>query len=269
MQLSLIADKLIQRMHSFDSLVVAFSGGLDSSVVAKAAQLAHGNRGKEKILAITAWSPSSCSNEQEEAGKIAKRIGIHHLIFESLEFDDPEYLRNDRERCFHCKRIRFTEMLKHAKERNFQIVVDGSNFDDKEDFRPGTRAARELGIRSPLLELGITKTRVREIAKLWELPNWNAPARPCLSTRISYGIPLKDSLLRKVEQAESFLRLLGFSHFRVRVHENDLIRIEVPQEQAVRFHDPLLREEVLNEFYTLGARFITIDLAGFKSGSMN
>jgi len=257
--------RLLSAVSQFDSALVAFSGGLDSSVVAKAAQLALG----PKALAVTAWSPSSCESEKQDAAKIAREIGIWHIVYESREFDDPAYLRNDKDRCYYCKKNRFTEMIRIAEEQNYQVVLDGSNADDRFDYRPGTRAAQELGVRSPLAELGITKEVARELAKSWNLSVWDKPAEPCLSTRIPYNQPLTEPLLRRIETAESFLKTFCLSPLRVRVADSATARIEVPVSQIEKLLEPHVRENLIEKFQSLGFHAISVDLLGFRSGSMN
>jgi len=264
-QLNSVAYRLLSVVSGFDSALVAFSGGLDSSVVAKAAQLALG----ERALAVTAWSPSSCEHEKEESTQVAREIGIQHLLIESGEFEDVRYLRNDKDRCYYCKQIRFSEMVQIAKEQNFQVVLDGSNVDDQFDYRPGRRAAEELGVRSPLAELGITKEVARELAKGWDLSVWNKPAEPCLSTRVPYEQPLTDLLLRRIEAAESCLKAFGFSPLRVRVQGESTARIEAPVDQIGKLLEPPVREKLIERFQTLEFRTVSVDLQGFRSGSMN
>jgi len=256
---------MLNWFRSFNSALVAFSGGLDSSVIAKAAQLALG----PKALAVTAWSPSSCDGEKEDAVKIAREIGIRHFLYESREFDDPLYLCNDKDRCYYCKKIRFAEMVRIAAEQDFQVVLDGSNADDQFDYRPGKRAAEELGVRSPLAELGITKDAARELAKSWNLSVWNKPAEPCLSTRVPYDQPLTPQLLRRIEAAESFLKTFGLSPLRVRVQGETAARIEVPVDQIATLLEPPIREKLIEKFQSLGFHTISVDLQGFRSGSMN
>ena len=256
---------IIDWFRSFDSALVAFSGGLDSSVVAKAAQVALG----PKALAVTAWSPSSCEHEKEEAMQIAQEISIRHHLLESKEFEDPLFLRNDKDRCYYCKKSRFAAMVQIAQDQNFQVVLDGSNADDQSDFRPGKRAAEELGVRSPLAELGLTKGAVRELAKSWGLSVWDKPALPCLSTRVPYAQPLTESLLRRIEAAESFLKTLDFVLLRVRVQGNTAVRIEVPVEQIAKLLEPSVRTDLIAKFQSLGFHTISVDLQGFRSGSMN
>ena len=261
----MVEETLIDWFRKFDSCLVAFSGGLDSSVVAKAACLALG----EKSLAVTAWSASSFQYEQEFAINIAKQIGIRFMLVESHEFDDPLYIQNDKQRCYHCKRIRFAEIIRLASEQGFAMVVDGSNADDAFDYRPGKRAVEELGVRSPLMELGIAKPQAREIAKKWNLSNWNKPASPCLSTRVAYGKPLSGGLLRRIEKAELLLESLGFSSIRVRIHDDNIVRIEVAPNQIPRLFEPPVRDAIAVVFRDIGFQFISVDLFGYQSGGMN
>ncbi|MGL6225325.1 MAG: ATP-dependent sacrificial sulfur transferase LarE [Thermoguttaceae bacterium] len=256
---------LIDWFRPFHSALVAFSGGLDSTVLARAAVLALGNR----AIAITAYSSSSCESEAEEATQIAREIGIEHRLIESREFDDPRYLANDHNRCYYCKAVRFAEMVNYAKEHDIAVVVDGSNADDVSDFRPGKKAAEELGVRSPLAELGMTKEHARLLAKDWGISVWNKPSQPCLSTRIGYGISLTDSLLRQIEKAETFLKEKGFTSLRVRLPEKTTARIEVPTAQIPQIVIPETRQEIIEHFRRFGFERITIDLDGFRSGSMN
>lgn len=258
-------DALLNWFLSFESVMVAFSGGLDSTLVAKAAQIVCG----ANALAVTAWSDSGCEEDKANAGVIAQEIGIRHLLFSSREFTDLRYLQNDPERCYYCKEIRFAEMVRMAEERKFQVVVDGSNADDQFDYRPGTKAARELGIRSPLAELGIAKEMVRAIAKSWNLSNWNKPAQPCLSTRVPYDQPLTAPLLRRIDAAEQIIAALGFSPLRVRVHGENVARIEVPADQIAWLVEPLVREKIVEELRKLDFRYICVELQGFRSGSLN
>ena len=256
-------DSLLDWFRPFRSCVVAFSGGLDSSVAAKAAVLALGDAAE----AVLAYSPSSLRNEVDDARAVAAAIPIRCHAFPSREMDDDAYAANDRDRCYYCKKIRFADVCRYAAERGQEVVVDGSNADDLDDYRPGRRAMMEFGIRSPLAELGITKAQAREIARRWKLPNSEKPASPCLSTRLAYGLRITEERLRRVEAAEEFLRTRGFSPLRVRLHADDLARIEVAPEQISRLAEP--NTELAEEFQRLGFRFVCVDLQGFRSGSMN
>ncbi len=256
---------LIDWFQPFSSCVVAFSGGLDSSVVAKAAALALGDHAE----AVLAYSPSSLQDEVDDARAVAEAIPIRFQAFPSFEMDDEAYIANDRDRCFYCKKIRFGDISRYAAERGSQVVVDGSNADDLDDYRPGRRAVLEFGIRSPLAELGITKAQVREIARLWNLPNSEKPATPCLSTRLAYGLQITEERLRRIEAAEEFLRTRGFTSLRVRMHADELARIEVSSNEISRLAESELRSEIVEEFQRLGFRFVSVDLSGFRSGSMN
>lgn len=257
--------KLLDWFRPFRSCAVAFSGGLDSTVVAKAASLAIA----EHCVAVTARSESSRKHEGEEAQAVADSIPIRSVLFESQEINDPAYTINDRNRCYHCKRIRFEAIAQYARENRYEIVVDGSNADDLNDFRPGKQAVEENGVRSPLSELGITKAEVRQLARYWNLPNSELPASPCLSTRLSYGLEITDQRLRMIEQAEDFLASLGFSPLRVRLHPDNLARIEVKPESLNRLISKNMRTKIITELKRIGFDFVSVELEGFRSGSMN
>ena len=254
------SDSLLDWFRAFRSCVVAFSGGLDSSVVAKAAALVLGDDAE----AVLAYSASSLRHEVDEARTVAEAIPIRFQAFASSEMDDEAYVANDRDRCYYCKKIRFGDINRYAAGR---LVVDGSNADDLNVYRPGRRAVSEFGIRSPLAELGLTKAKVREIARFWNLPNSEKPATPCLSTRLAYGLRITDERLRRVETAEEFLRNRGFSPLRVRLHADDLVRIEVIPEQIARLTE--YRLMIVEEFQRLGFPFVSVDLLGFRSGSFD
>lgn len=260
-----LSQKLLDWFRPFSSCLVAFSGGLDSSVLAKAASEALG----EKAVAAMAWSASTFYGETEEAEQTAAWIPIRLVLFKSGEADDPDYLRNDSQRCYYCKRIRFRELTEYARRKGLEIVVDGSNRDDADDYRPGRRAVEELGIRSPLAELGLDKPAIRRLAEFWELSNRGKAASSCLSTRLAYGVPITERRLRAVEEAEAALRLLGMDPVRVRLHPDRLVRIELPPDQWARFAEPALRQEIAELFKNLGFAFVSLDLEAFRSGSMN
>lgn len=257
------SSRLIAWFSDKAGCVVAFSGGVDSAVLAKGAVLALG----DKALALFAFSHSTKANEQESVRLLAGEIGIRLECLASEEFDDPLYIRNDMERCFHCKRIRMAHLLRRAREQGIDLVVEGSNSDDLSDFRPGKRAIESLGIASPLAELGLDKTRIRALARSWGLSVHDKPSEPCLSTRIDYGLALTPQRLRRIDEAESFLATLGFSPLRVRLHPGDLARIEVAESQMESLFS--LRSRIVPRLKELGFRFVSMNLEAFRSGNMN
>jgi len=258
-------DQLIELLKSFGSCAVAFSGGLDSTVLAKAAQLALGDR----AVAVTGASASLAAGELEECRALAARIGIRHEVIQTEELSNPEYLKNSSDRCYHCKTELFARVETIAGQLRVAVVADGSNWDDQAEHRPGLKAARDRRVRSPLAECRLTKTELRALAAAWELPIWEKPATPCLSSRIAYGERVTPERLAMVDKAERFLRGKGFQPLRVRYHKGDLARIEVAPDAIGRLLDPEFRREVLRELKAAGFKYVSIDLEGFRSGSMN
>jgi uncharacterized protein len=258
-------NKLISILREMSSVAVAFSGGVDSAVVAQAAQLALGDR----AVAITAHSPSVAQRERDDAARVAQQIGIRHIVIETKEFSNPAYLVNDGSRCYHCKTELYEQLLQHAPALNIRQVVSGANLDDLGDYRPGLQAAQEHGVRHPLQEAGCTKADVRELAKYWNLPIWDKPASPCLSSRLVPGLQVTPERLKRIEAAEVYLRSLGISNCRVRLHEGELARIEVPPDDIVTLSEPVHRQALTDHLLQLGFRFVTLDLQGFRTGSMN
>ena len=256
---------LLANLRQLESCVVAYSGGVDSAVVAQAAVLSLGDR----AVAATGVSASLASGEQAAAEALAQKIGIRHVILNTVEFTRPGYLQNAPDRCFHCKTELYSQLQQRLGEWNVHWIVNGANVDDVGDYRPGIQAAAEHAVRSPLLECGITKQDVRELAAMWNLPVWDKPATPCLSSRVAYGLEVTPDRLARIDQAEHWLRQHGFGTCRVRYHPGDLARVEVPLADLPR----LAVEEIRREFTTvclqLGFRFVTLDLAGFRSGSLN
>lgn len=247
------------------SVAVAFSGGVDSAVVAQAAHLALG----DNAVAITAHSPSVAQQERDDAEKIARQIGIRHVIIQTDEFANPAYLQNDGSRCYHCKTELYQSILQYAPQLKMKFIVSGANLDDQGDYRPGLIAAREHGVRHPLQEANCTKADVRELARGWGLPIWDKPASPCLSSRLVPGLAVTTERTRRVEAAEAYLRTLGLHNFRVRLHEGELARIEVPADSIPFLSDPMQRLALNEKFLQLGFRFVTLDMQGFRTGSMN
>ena len=258
-------ERLLQLIRSYGSCAVAFSGGIDSTVVAKAACLAL----CERAIAVTGTSASLAAGELEEARELARLIGIRHEVIETEEFANPDYLRNAPDRCYHCKTELYTQ-LDGLKERfGVAEVLNGANVDDAGDYRPGMNAATEHQVRSPLAECGITKAEVRALAVDWNLPTWDKPATPCLSSRVAYGEEVTPERLAMIDAAEQFLRSHGFGNVRVRYHKGDLARLEVPAEALERFAGGELRRALTACLKELGFKFVTLDLEGFRSGSLN
>jgi len=259
-------EALLATLTRYGRVAVAFSAGVDSTVVAKAAQLALG----EKAVAVTAVSPSLAAGEKDEATRLADLIGIRHRIVFTQEFQSPDYLKNASDRCYFCKTELYNEVERLAPELGIDVVVNGANLDDRGDHRPGMQAAGEHSVRSPLIEAGLTKSEVRDLARHWNLPVWDKPATPCLSSRIAYGLEVTPQRLQRVDRAEQFLRNeLGLRELRVRHEQNDLARIEVPAGEIGRLLQGELRRQIVDHLRRLGFKYVTLDLDGFRSGSMN
>lgn len=252
-------------LESLGSCAVAFSGGVDSAVVAKAATLVLGDR----AIAVTAASASLASGELEAAARLAAEIGIAHRIIHTQEIDNPAYQRNGFDRCYHCKSELYDRTAELLPDLGVAQIVNGANADDAADYRPGMRAASERQVQSPLLECGLTKADVRALARYWKLPVWDKPATPCLSSRIAYGEAVTPERLAMIDAGERYLRSLGLVEFRLRYHSGDIARLELPLSELPRFCTSPLREQVSAELRRLGFRFVTIDLEGFRSGSLN
>ena len=257
-------DLLVQRLAEYGRVAVAFSAGVDSTVVAMAAHVACG----ENAIAITAASPSLASGELEQAKELALRIGIRHQIVNTEEFANDDYRRNQPNRCYFCKTTLYDVIQNLRPELKVDVVVNGANLDDCGDHRPGMVAADEHGVRSPLIETGFTKADVRELASEWDLPVADKPAMPCLSSRIAYGVEVTVERVRRVDAAERYLRdEFDLRELRVRHEANELARVEVPSIDIDRLIPR--RSEIVDRLRSLGFRYATIDLDGFRSGSMN
>ncbi|MFH5806550.1 ATP-dependent sacrificial sulfur transferase LarE [Alienimonas sp. DA493] len=257
-------DQLLDALRGLGRVAVAFSGGVDSAVVAKAAALACGKH----TVAVTADSPSLASGELETAAAVAAEIGIRHRVVRTEEFASPDYLANAPDRCFHCKSELYDRLADLLPELGVDAVVNGANADDAGDHRPGMRAAGERGVRSPLLECGVTKAEVRALARAWALPVWDKPASPCLSSRIAYGVPVTRDRVRRVDAAEAWLKArFDLRECRVRCEANELARVEVPLPALPRVVGEAAA--VSEELKRLGFRYVTLDLEGFRSGSLN
>jgi uncharacterized protein len=258
-------DRLLALVAECGSCAVAFSGGVDSAVVAKAAQLALGDR----AVAVTGTSDSLAQGELDEAREIARRIGIRHEVLATNEFSQADYLANAPDRCYHCKTELYTQLDGLAERLGVQVVFNGANLDDRGDYRPGMIAANEHAVRSPLIECALDKSDVRRLAAEWGLPVWDKPASPCLSSRIAYGEEVTPERVRMVDEAEQYLRGLGLREVRVRYHKGDLARIEVPLAALARLSEPGASAALVARFRQIGFKFVTLDLEGFRSGSLN
>ncbi len=269
-------DRLVGILRGCGRVAVAYSGGVDSAVVAKAAQLACG----ADAVAITAVSASLASGEREAAEALAAQIGIRHHVIQTDEFANPDYLKNAPDRCYFCKTELYTQLegllarsrtdLARPDLPAFDVIVNGANLDDRGDYRPGMQAAREHAVRSPLIEAGLNKADVRQLAAHWQLAVWDKPATPCLSSRIAYGLAVTPERVERVDRAERFLREeFGLREFRVRHEVGDLARIEVPLDALPRLISEPARKAISDKLHSLGFKYVSVDLDGFRSGSMN
>ncbi len=266
-------DELLVQMHKkltvilkgMQKICIAFSGGVDSTLLLKIAQDA---LGKNNVLAITAVSNTYARTEKETASRIAALIDAQHFFLPTDEIADPEYASNPPDRCYHCKKHFYETLLPVARSRGFEIICDGSNLDDLADYRPGKKAGGELGVRSPLIEAGMRKADVRALSRELGLPGWDRPANPCLASRIPYGTKITSERLLAVEKAEDFIHSMGFALVRVRHHET-IARIEIPPEDMPRFMEHPQKDELCSYLKGLGFTWVAMDIAGYRTGSMN
>ena len=257
-------ERLRELFRALDSVIVAYSGGVDSSYVAYVANEELGPR----AVCITGQSASLPSYQNAEIKNVVEKFGFHHEIIRTDELENPNYSANDANRCYFCKDELYNKLESVARSRGIQYIVDGSTIDDLDDYRPGRQAAKQHEVRSPLIEVGLSKSEVRELSRRATLPTWDKPASPCLSSRIAYGTTVTIERLNKVDRGEEILREFGFREFRVR-HHDTLVRLEIAASEM----DRVLRKEVVEQlaarFRELGFKYVTLDLQGFRSGSMN
>ncbi len=256
--------KLKKIIEELESAVIAFSGGCDSSFLAKVAY----DILSDRAIAITANSELYADSQTKDSKKIAADIGIKHEIISSNELGVPGFRDNPPERCYYCKKELFSKLLEIAKKRHFKYVLDGSNFDDGDDYRPGMKAGRELNIRSPLREAKLTKDEIRQLSRKFGLYTADKPAMACLASRFPYGTKIRERDLQRIEKAEGFLRDLGFTQLRVR-HHGDIARIEILPEAIESLLRNDFREKIVKGFKKLGYKYVTFDLEGYRTGSMN
>jgi pyridinium-3,5-biscarboxylic acid mononucleotide sulfurtransferase len=250
-------------LSSLRSVIVAYSGGVDSAYLAYVASRTLGDR----ALAVTAESPSYPERHRQLAIRIAREFGLRHEIIQTRELEVPEYRANPANRCYFCKRELYSHLSRLAAERD-AVVVDGNNADDRGDYRPGRQAAREFGVLSPLDDVELTKAEIRELSRRAGLPTWDEPASACLSSRIPYASEVTNDKLRRIENAEESLRALGFRVVRVR-HHDEVARIEIARDEMARALDPDMAAAISRALKALGYRYISLDLEGYRTGSLN
>jgi len=257
-------DKLKILLKEMGSVVIAFSGGVDSSFLLSVAK----NELGKNVIAVTAKSPTYPKSELKDAKKIAKNLNCRHIIIDSNELEIEEFRNNPRNRCYFCKKELFLKLISIKNKYKFSFVADGTNYNDLNTYRPGIKALKELGIKSPLADAGLTKEEIRKYSRLLKLPTWNKPVFACLSSRFPYGEEISKSKLKKIEKAENFLHALGLKQIRVRYHY-PIARIETGKEEIPLMLDYNIREKIIKELKRIGFEYICLDLEGYRSGSMD
>jgi len=258
-------NSLQQILKELGGVVVAYSGGVDSTFLLKAAV---DTLGAENVLACISVGPVEPKGQQDRAVKIAKDIGANLKIIEADELSDPNFTANKADRCFHCKSHLCRILLDIAKEQGFKHVIFGTNYDDLGDYRPGNRAMKVFGIRSPLAEAKLSKSDIRQLSRELGLSTADLPASPCLASRIAYGLEVTEQRLKQIDEAEDFLRSLGFVELRVR-HHDTIVRIEVNPRDIVKVSAEPVRSQIVDKMKSLGFKFVTVDLQGYRCGSLN
>jgi len=252
-------------LRRYRRVLIAFSGGVDSTLLLN---IAGAELGRSNVLAVTAHSPTYPAGEMAYARKMAASCGVRHVILTTHETDDERFLANPPQRCFHCKMELFAQLSRLAEAERFPFILDASNADDVQDFRPGRQAGKEFNIQSPLIEAGMTKQDIRRLSRWMGLDSWNKPANPCLASRVPYGTRITPEILTLIDRSEKYLKKLGFETVRVRFH-HQLARIEVDSSQLARITSPTIRDRIQRHFKKLGWIWVTVDLRGYRTGSLN
>jgi uncharacterized protein len=264
---SLVDEKeqsLLENLKSLHRVIVAYSGGTDSAYLAWAARKALG----PNAIAVTADSASIPASHKRDAEAFARECGFHHEYIRTFEFENPDYVKNDKDRCFHCKDELFDRLDEFAKTHNYDHIIYGVNKDDLGDYRPGQRAAKIHSVKAPLVEAGLTKAEIRELSRRAGLSTWDRPAAACLSSRVPYGTPVTVETIQTIEQGEEAIKALGFRQFRVRFH-GELVRIEIAKDELAAALKPEMMQAFVGIFKPLGFLYVTLDLEGYRQGSLN